>query len=98
MTKPTVEELGIDPAAQAWQRSGDRAGSIEVAFVGMAPRGAGRSGLPGASPATGEWVLLRVAGDPAGRVLVYDRFEWECFLDGVKKGEFDDATGLAAPS
>lgn len=38
-----------------------------------------------------EWVLMRVAGDPAGRVLVYDRFEWECFLDGAKKGEFDDA-------
>ena len=26
------------------------------------------------------WVLMRVAGDPDGRVLVYDRFEWECFL------------------
>jgi len=38
----------------------------------------------------GEWVLMRIADDPAGRVLVYDRFEWECFLDGVKKGEFDD--------
>jgi hypothetical protein len=33
---------------------------------------------------------MRVAGDPAGRVLVYDRHEWECFLDGVKNGEFDD--------
>ena len=39
----------------------------------------------------GEWVLMRVAGDPAGRVLVYDRFEWDCFLDGVKNGEFDGA-------
>jgi hypothetical protein len=34
-----------------------------------------------------------VAGDPAGRVLVYDRHEWACFLDGVRKGEFDDAAG-----
>jgi len=24
-------------------------------------------------------------------VLVYDRFEWECFLDGVRAGEFDTA-------
>jgi hypothetical protein len=35
---------------------------------------------------------MRVGGDPAGRVLVYDRHEWECFLDGVRGGEFDDAT------
>jgi len=39
-------------------------------------------------------VLMRVAGDPAGRVLVYDRHEWECFLDAVRNGEFDDG---AAP-
>jgi hypothetical protein len=24
-------------------------------------------------------------------VLVYNRNEWECFLDGVRGGEFDDA-------
>ncbi len=77
--KPTVEELGIDVGAQAWQRSGGEAGSIEIAFVGV--------GEPGAD----EWVLMRVAGDPAGRVLVYDRNEWECFLDGVKNGEFDNS-------
>jgi hypothetical protein len=40
---------------------------------------------------TGEWVLMRVKGDPDRRVLVYDHHEWECFLDGAKKGEFDDA-------
>lgn len=44
----------------------------------------------------GEWVLMRVAEDPAQRVLVYDRLEWDCFLDGVKKGEFDDAAELLA--
>jgi len=38
----------------------------------------------------GDWVLMRVAGDPHARVLVYDRNEWECFLDGVRNGEFDD--------
>lgn len=40
---------------------------------------------------TGDWVLMRVKGDPDHRVLVYDHHEWECFLDGAKKGEFDDA-------
>ena len=24
-------------------------------------------------------------------MLVFDRHEWECFLDGARKGEFDDA-------
>jgi hypothetical protein len=31
-------------------------------------------------------------------VLVYDRHEWECFLDGVRKGEFDDAAGGQRPA
>ena len=84
--KPTVEELGIDVAAQHWQRSGEGDGSIEVAMV-TAP------GRPGA-----DWVLMRVAGDPAGRVLVYDRHEWECFLDGVRNGEFDDGVAADAGS
>jgi hypothetical protein len=39
---------------------------------------------------------MRVVGDPAGRVLVFDRNEWECFLDGVRKGEFDNAVDLTA--
>ncbi len=77
--KPTVSELGIDLAAQVWQRSGHGDGAIEVAFAH-----AGRT----------EWVLMRVAGDPEQRVLVFDRHEWECFLDGARNGEFDDA---AAP-
>ena len=76
--KPTAEELGIDVAAARWQRSGAGDGALEVAMVA------------GAGPSGGNWVLLRVAGDPAGRVLVYDRHEWECFLDGVRNGEFDD--------
>lgn len=60
------------------------------------------SGGPGGAVevafAGGDWVLMRVAGDPARRVLVYDRFEWDCFLDGVKNGEFDDAAELPANS
>jgi Domain of unknown function (DUF397) len=88
-SKPTVFELGIDLAAQSWQRSGPGDGAIEVAFA--------RAPAPAPAPVPtdeAEWVLLRVAGDPEQRVLVFDRHEWECFLDGARNGEFDDA---AAP-
>lgn len=81
--KPTVGELGIDPAAEAWHRSGHGDGAIEIAFVP-----ATRGSVP---PYRAEWVLMRVAGDPQQRVLVFDRHEWECFLDGARNGEFDDA-------
>jgi Domain of unknown function (DUF397) len=74
--KPTVEQLGIDPGALEWQRSGVTSAAIEVAFVG----GSGPDG----------WVLMRTPAQ-SGLVLVFSQFEWECFLDGVKKGEFDDA-------
>ena len=77
--KPTLAELGIDPATLVWDRSGDAEGSIEVAFP-VSPRWT-----------RGDWVLLRVAGDPAERVLVFDRNEWDCFIDGARKGEFNAA-------
>ena len=81
--KPTVAGLGIDVGAQDWQRSGDGDDALEIAFVAQA-----------AGSGTGtEWVLMRVAGEPEGEVLVYDRHEWECFLDGARGGEFDDAVG-----
>jgi hypothetical protein len=83
--KSTLRELGIDPTSQSWRRSGEGEGSIEVAVV------------TGHGPGSGEWVLMRVAGDEAGRVLVYDRHEWECFLDGVRNGEFDDVPGDPPP-
>jgi hypothetical protein len=119
IAKPTVEDLGIDPDAQEWQRSGDGAGAIEIAFArvtSIVPGGAsavpgGASAVPGGSgvfvtsggpdrhgtaePGDGNWILMRVADDPARRVLVFDRNEWECFLDGARKGEFDDAAGNA---
>jgi hypothetical protein len=78
--KPTIPELGIDLAAQVWRRSGQGAGAIEIAFAH-------------ATHDTSLWVLMRVAGDPEQRVLVFDRHEWECFLDGARSGEFDDADG-----
>ena len=86
IAKPTVADLGVDPDTQRWQRSGDGSGAIEVAFVrSSAPRGAE------------DWVLMRVTGDADGRVLVFDRHEWECFLDGARQGEFDDAADPAGP-
>ncbi len=74
-----MRQLGVDLANLRWQRSGTDAGSIEVAFVGAEPD-AGSAGA--------DWVLVRVADDPADRVLIYDRVEWMCFLDGVGRGEF----------
>jgi hypothetical protein len=77
--KPTTDELGIDLAALAWERSGAGDGSIEIAFP-----------LNGRW-VRGDWVLMRVAGDAAERILVFDRNEWECFIDGARNGEFDGA-------
>jgi Domain of unknown function (DUF397) len=101
--KPTVEELGIDVQAQTWQRStgpgSTGPGSTGPGSIGPGSNGSGPGGaIEIAFVGPGEWVLMRVAGDPAQRVLVYDRFEWDCFLDGVKNGEFDDAAELLANS
>jgi hypothetical protein len=79
--KSTVSDLRIDLAAQDWHRSGHGDGVIEVAFS--------------QGPDNSQWVLMRMAGDPDQRVLVFDRHEWECFLDGARNGEFDAA---ATPS
>jgi hypothetical protein len=88
--KPTVAELGVDLAAQEWRRSGDWDGAIEIAFVPARALATAAAAAHAAAPERTEYVLMRVAGDPAGRVLVYDRHEWECFLDGVRGGEFDE--------
>ncbi len=74
--KPTPAALGIDPAQLDWQASGEGEGAIEVAFTLARDE---------------QWVLMRVSGDPEERVLLFDRNEWECFLDGARNGEFDDA-------
>ena len=93
--KPTVTELGIDLGVQVWQRSGTGPGAIEVAFARTPASAPSAAASPPVAPAPAEWVLMRVAGDPERRVLVFDRHEWECFLDGARQGEFDAA---AAPS
>ena len=74
--KPAVSELGIDLADVPWKGSGQGPGTIQVAFVSA--RGA-------------DWVLLRSQESADSLVSVFTSFEWECFLDGAKKGEFDDA-------
>jgi hypothetical protein len=89
--KPTPAGLGVDLAGLDWQRSGIGPGSFEVAFVAASQEK--RAGQL-AREAKADWVLLRVTGDPAGRVLVYDRNEWTCFLDGAGHGEFDWAEAL----
>ena len=75
----SADLAGVDLAGLGWRRPAgaedDEPGVMEVAIT----RRAGG----------GSWVLLRVSGDPEGRVLVYDEHEWECFLDGVRNGEFD---------
>jgi hypothetical protein len=86
--KPAVSGLGIDLAAQVWHRSGRGGGAIEVAFVQASGTHSTTSTTSADVP---EWVLMRVADDPEHRVLVFDRHEWECFLDGARNGEFDDA-------
>ncbi len=91
--KLTVAELGVDLAAQIWRRSGHGDGAIEVAFVGASASSA-VTGMTAGLHGGADWVLMRVAGDHEQRVLVFDRHEWECFLDGAQNGEFDDA---AAP-
>jgi O-methyltransferase involved in polyketide biosynthesis len=72
--KPTVAELRLDTSTLVWRRSTVGPAAIEVAFVWL----------------TGEqWVLMRLSGDPDERVSVFSHFEWDCFLDGAKNGEFD---------
>ncbi|WP_395994329.1 DUF397 domain-containing protein [Catenulispora acidiphila] len=33
---------------------------------------------------------VRDSKDPSGSILAFSRFEWQCFIDGAKNGEFDD--------
>jgi hypothetical protein len=73
--KPTVEDLGLDVTELAWRRSSEGPGAIEVAFANVGGE---------------RWVLMRLSDDPGQRISVFDSFEWECFIDGAKRGEFDE--------
>jgi len=40
-------------------------------------------------------VVVRDSKNPFGAILTYTPAEWHAFLDGVKKGEFDDLADVA---
>ena len=77
-----------EPAEAAAGPAEAAAGPAEAAD-GPAADGGGSATQPAADRVA--WILMRVAGDPGQQVLVFDRHEWECFLDGARNGEFDDA-------
>lgn len=68
--------LPIDPAVHglAWRK---------------AQSSAGNGACVEAAPANG-MVAIRDSKNPNGPVLTYTAAEWNAFLDGAKKGEFDD--------
>lgn len=80
-SKPTVEELGerlgVGVDDLPWRTSGQGTGMFQVAIV-----------WPRDGRADEVWVLVRLQGE--ADVQVFSRHEWECWLDGVHRGEFDD--------
>jgi Domain of unknown function (DUF397) len=66
---------------------------VDAASDGLAWRKAlssiGNGACVEAAPLNG-MVAVRDSKDPAGPMLIYTTAEWRAFLDGVKKGEFDD--------
>lgn len=76
--KPTAGELaewlGLRVDDLPWQTSGEGTGMFQVAIVRPEDDAI--------------WVLVRLHG--GSDVQVYSRHEWECWLDGVHRGEFDD--------
>lgn len=76
--KPTAKELSEQLGCRVddlpWQTSGHGDGMFQVAIVN-------RHDGP-------TWVLVRLQGKPD--VQVYSKHEWVCFLDGARRGEFDD--------
>jgi hypothetical protein len=46
----------------------------------------------------GAQVAIRQSKDPSGPVLTFSPTEWEAFLAGVRRGEFDAPARPAQPS
>ncbi len=65
-----------------WKKSSYSVNNGACFEVAAAPEGTHFDGKPIA-------VLVRNGRDPKGPALAYTREEWEAFLGGVKKGEFD---------
>lgn len=38
----------------------------------------------------GDMIIVGNTRHPAGPVLTYSRDEWDAFVDGVRRGDFDD--------
>ena len=53
-------------------------------------RKSGQGGCVEVAPAAAGLIAVRDSKDPDGPVLLYTPLEWDAFLDGVKRGEFDD--------
>jgi hypothetical protein len=64
----------------------------ELPFSTLQWRKAAKSGVGGCFlvAAYDGGVAVTDSKDPASGVLVYTSGEWDAFLDGAKKGEFDD--------
>jgi hypothetical protein len=77
-SKPTAKELseqiGRPIDDLPWQTSGQGAGMFQVAVI--------------RPDDDAVWILVRLEG--GSDVQVYSKHEWECFLDGARRGEFDD--------
>jgi hypothetical protein len=42
------------------------------------------------APTPDGMIAVRDSKNPQGAILLYTPVEWDAFLDGVKRGEFDD--------
>ena len=39
---------------------------------------------------SGDLVIIGDSKNPGGPVLAYDRGEWKTFVEGIRRGDFDD--------
>ena len=51
-----------------------------------------------AAPLAGGLIAVRDSKNPQGGHLVYNAYEWQSFLAGVRNGEFDYLAPVASPS
>ena len=73
----------MDLAGAAWRKSSHSGsnGCVEIAFLDgrIAVRSRDRGGQ----------IAVRSSRDRGGPVLLFTHIEWEAFLVGVRRGEFD---------
>lgn len=76
--KPTAQELsgrlGVRLDDLPWRTSGRGEGMFQVAITCIDDT---------------TWVLVRLQGQ-SNDAQVYSEHEWSCFLEGARRGEFDD--------